>query len=182
MSATAQKHMTAEEFLTWVMDQPEDKRYELFAGEVVAMAPERAAHARAKMRFAVQFAVAIKAANLACEAFGDGMAVRVDTDTIFEPDALIRRGQPLSDDAIVITDPVVVTEVVSPSSRRQDAGKKLTAYFRIPSLRHYLIVNTETQLITHHRRDEAGNITKHIIRDGVLRLDPPGLAVTGLFA
>jgi Uma2 family endonuclease len=82
----------------------------------------------------------------------------------------------------VITDPIVVVEVVSPSSQRRDSGSKLEAYFRIPSVRHYLIVKTENQVITHHRRDDVGGIATYIIRDGVLRLDPPGLVVTGLFA
>ena len=39
--------MTADEFIAWVMRQPEGQRYELVAGEVVGMAPERAGHARA---------------------------------------------------------------------------------------------------------------------------------------
>lgn len=36
--------MSADEFIAWAMTQSE--RYELVAGEVVAMAPERAEHAR----------------------------------------------------------------------------------------------------------------------------------------
>jgi len=38
--------MTVDQFLGWAMAQPDGARYELMAGEVVAMAPERAAHAR----------------------------------------------------------------------------------------------------------------------------------------
>jgi hypothetical protein len=48
MRAPARKRMTTDEFLAWAAEQPEGERYELVAGEVVAMAPERLGHARVK--------------------------------------------------------------------------------------------------------------------------------------
>jgi Uma2 family endonuclease len=110
------------------------------------------------------------------------MTVRVDADTVYEPDALVRCGPPIDDNATEIPDPIVVVEVVSPSSRKRDSGTKLEDYFRIPSVRHYLIVKSENKAIFHHQRAEAGTITTHIIRDGVIQLDPPGVTVTGLLA
>ncbi len=44
------KGMTVEEFIPWAMARPETEHYELMAGEVVAMAPERVGHTRAKTR------------------------------------------------------------------------------------------------------------------------------------
>jgi len=181
MSATTNLRMTADEFIVWAMEQPEGKHYELVAGEVFAMSPERVGHARAKLRVAARFAAAIDAGHLSCEVFGDGMAVRVDAATVYEPDAMVRCGPPMDDDAIEVMDPVIVVEVVSPSSHKRDSGTKLEDYFRIPSVRHYLIVKTENKAIIHHRRDETGEIFTHILREGVLHLDPPGLTVTGLF-
>jgi Uma2 family endonuclease len=182
MSATVPKRMTGDEFIAWAMEQPEGKRYELAAGEVVAMAPERVAHGRMKGRVFNRLAEAIRVAGVGCEAFPDGMTVRVDADTVYEPDVLVRCGSPIDDNAIEVADPIIVVEVVSPSSRKRDTGGKLEDYFRIPSVRHYLIVKTEKQAIIHHNRDDAGTITTHIIRDGAIQLDPPGLTVTGLFA
>ena len=40
--------MTVDEFLAWLDERPEGMRYELAAGQPVALAPERAAHARRK--------------------------------------------------------------------------------------------------------------------------------------
>lgn len=99
MSATTNLRMTADQFIAWAMEQPEGKRYELVAGEVFAMSPERVGHARGKLRFATRLAAAIEAGGLSCEAFGDGLAVRVDADTVYEPDAMVRCGTPLDDDA-----------------------------------------------------------------------------------
>jgi Uma2 family endonuclease len=182
MISSAPTRMTGDEFIAWAMQQPEGQRYELVAGEVFAMAPERAAHGRTKFRFARRFAEALESANLPCEVFSDGMAVRVDNETRYEPDAMVRCGAPVDDNATEIIDPLIVVEVVSPSSHKRDSGSKLEDYFRIPSVRHYLIVKTENQAIIHHSRDAAGDITTRIVRDGVLRLDPPGLVVSGLLA
>jgi len=109
------------------------------------------------------------------------MAVRIDSSTVHEPDVLVRRGPPLDDDALVVTDPIILVEVVSPSLHKRDSGSKLEACFRLPSVRHYLIVKTENQIIIHHRRDEAGTIDIRIIRDARIDLDPPGILVTDLF-
>ncbi len=181
MSATAPVRMTADEFIAWAMQQPEGQRYELVAGEVVGMAPERAAHARLKGRVFGALVQAIQAAGASCEAFPDGMTVRVDADTVYEPDALLRCGSPLDDNAVEVLDPLIVVEVVSPSSAKRDSGSKLEGYFRIPSVRHYLIVTTRNLAVIHHQRDGAGSITTRIIREGAIRLDPPGIELTGLF-
>ncbi len=54
----------------------------------------------------------------------------------------------------------------------------------MPSLRHYLLVDAVRRTVIHHARPaEGGEITTRIARDGVVRLDPPGIAldVAGLF-
>ena len=170
--------MTADEFITWAMQQPEGCHYELVGREAVRMAPERVAHVRIKGQVYARLSDAIRAAGLSCEAFVDGLSVRVDADTVYRPDAFVRSGEALDDNATEVTDPLIVVEVVSPSSQKLDSGMKLADYFRIPSVRHYLIVRTDTLTVIHHRRDEAGAITTSVIRSGPVRLDPPGLEFT----
>ena len=94
---------------------------------------------------------------------------------------LVRCGSPLDDNAVEVPDPLIVVEVVSPSSAKRDSGSKLEGYFRIPSVRHYLIVTTRNLAVIHHQRDDAGGITTRIIREGSIGLDPPGIELTGLF-
>ncbi|MEM6489924.1 MAG: Uma2 family endonuclease [Pseudomonadota bacterium] len=166
--------MTADEFLVWAMDQP--GRHELADGEVVAMAPERVAHAEAKAAIWLAMRNAIRSAGLRCQALPDGVSLRVDEATVFEPDASLRCGDPLPKDAIEFSDPVVVVEVLSQSTRAYDLGGKLEAYFRLASVRHYLIVKTDTRTIIHHARAEDGSISTRIVSEGSLTLDPPGIA------
>ncbi len=178
--AAALPRMTSDEFIAWAMEQPEGQRYELVAGEVVAMAPERSAHALVKARVWRALDEAVAAAGLPCTAYPDGMAVVVDDATTYEPDALVRCGEPLPDDAVKVFDPVIVVEVLSPSSRARDTGAKLEDYFRLPSLHHYLIVKTENRAVIHHRRLDDGTeaIATRIVRGGGIELSPPGLRVT----
>jgi Uma2 family endonuclease len=176
MEQPRQTAFTAEEFIAWALEQPTG-RYELDNGTVVAMAPERVNHARAKSQAWLALRTALAARGLACEALPDGATVRVNNRTVYEPDALVRCGPPLPGDAIETPDPVIVVEVVSPSSRGIDKGVKLAGYFALPSLRHYLIVDTDKRVVIHHRRDQDGQIGVGIVHDGPLTLDPPGLVI-----
>jgi Uma2 family endonuclease len=181
MAERAPSRMTAAEFIAWAMKLPRGERYELAGGEIVGMAPERAVHARIKLLIARRLADAVETAGLPCEVYTDGMAVEVDSDTVYEPDAMLRCGTPLPDDAIKASDPMIVVEVLSPSTRARDAGAKLEDYFRLPSVAHYLIMKTENRTIIHHRREPSGTIATTIVRGGPVRLDPPGIALHDLF-
>ncbi len=168
--------MTSEQFIDWAMRQPSG-RYELVDGEIVAMSPERAGHHRIKLNIAVALRAAIASARLPCEAFTDGMAVKVDEHHTYEPDAMIRCGDPLDDEAVVVLDPLILVEVVSRSSAGIDTGAKLANYLRLPSVRHYLIVEPGRRTVIHHERGNGGEITTRIVREGALRLEPPGIEV-----
>jgi Uma2 family endonuclease len=174
---------TADKFIAWAAEQPRG-RFELAGGQVVAMAPECMAHTRAKFDAAIALRAAIAARGLGCEALIDGPTVRIDEATVYEPDALVRCGPRLPGDTVEAPDPVIVVEVVSPSSRGIDSGAKLMGYFRLPSVRHHLVLDAETRAVVHHRRDERGDIATAILRDRSLSLDPPGLVlqVKDLFA
>ena len=83
------------------------------------------------------------------------MTVRIDRDTAHVPDALVHCSPPLPDAAIEVPDPVLLVEVLSPSTRPVDASAKLAGYFRLPSVRHYLIADPDKRLLVHHARGEG---------------------------
>jgi Uma2 family endonuclease len=176
MEQPRQTEFTADAFIAWALEQPSG-RFELDNGIVVAMTPERVSHGVVKRNVLFALHTAIGARGLPCQALPDGMSVRVNDRTVFEPDALVRCGPPLPGDAVELGDPLIVVEVVSPSSRGIDRGVKLASYFSLPSLRHYLIVDTERRVVIHHRRRDEGGIEAAILRDERLMLDPPGLAI-----
>ena len=167
--------MTVDEYLEWAEGRP--GRYELYAGEVYSMAPERAIHAR--MKFAVQAALsaAIRRAELPCEMLPDGMTVRIDRHTAHEPDALVYCGPKLPKAAVEVPNPIIVVEVLSPSTRHIDASAKLMGYSSVPSIQHYLIFDPEGRPTIHHARNEGDVFVTRIVRGGVLPLDPPGVEI-----
>ncbi|HEY8566341.1 MAG TPA: Uma2 family endonuclease [Beijerinckiaceae bacterium] len=167
--------MTVDEFLAWAEERP--GRYELCDGEVVAMSPEQVLHARTKVAVQTALAAAIEAAGLSCEAFPNGLTVRVNERTAYDPDAAVSCGPRLPDEAVELADPVIVVEVLSPSTRRVDATRKLIDYLRLASVHHYLIVDAGHRVVIHHRRG-AEIIETRIACEGDLSFDPPGLTLS----
>ncbi len=173
MVEAKKQRMTVDQFLPWAEAQAE--RYELFDGAPIAMAPERAAHWKMKLAVHVALLAAIGKARLPCHVVPDGATVRIDAFTAYEPDGLVYCGPEVAPGAMIVENPLIIVEVLSPSTGRADRGRKLSDYFRIPSLSHYLIVDCDAPLIVHHQRRDGGDILTRIFRDGALTLDPPGI-------
>ncbi len=177
MSTTTlpKQRMTVPEFLEWA-NQQLDSNYELVDGEVVAMAPDRTRHNLVKLEVAVALREAVKAAELPCRVFTDGVAVVINDNTTRIPDASVQCGVKLNLKSMTVT-PLIVVEVISSSSEQQDMGAKLIEYFSVPSIRHYLIVVPERRGVLHHMRNEDGTLSTYIGRNGDLTLSPPGITV-----
>ena len=175
-AADAPLRMSRAEFRRWVDAQPRG-RYERVDGIVVRMAAERAEHMRVKMRVWRAFDQALRAAGLPCEAMGDGMTVEVDGDTDYEPDALINCGPRIGGTDIAAPNPVVIVEVLSPSTQSVDTGLKLSGYFLVPSVRHYLIVRADRRAVVHHGRRDDGSIETRLLTTGPIVLNPPGISI-----
>lgn len=169
--------MSRADYWRWAEAQPSG-RFERIDGLVVAMAPERLSHVDRKAMVWLALRRAVAAAGLPCHVYGDGATVEVD-DNDFEPDALLRCGDSLSGDGVSVPDPLVVVEVLSPSTRQGDLTRKMVAYFRVPSVKHYLIFWAERpQVIHHRRRDDNEAIDTRVLTAGEIRLDPPGVSIT----
>jgi Uma2 family endonuclease len=167
------QRLSREEFRHWA--EGPTGRYERI-GKPVAMSPERAAHVRLKSRVWRTLDHAITTAGLDCEALGDGMTVEVDDDTDYDPDAVVNCGPRVAPDATAATNPVIVVEVLSPSTQAVDTSDKLADYFRVPSIQHYLIVSARRREIIHHQRGGDG-IVSRIVNLESIRLDPPCIAI-----
>jgi Uma2 family endonuclease len=152
-------------------------KFERVDGQIVAMAPERASHNKRKMAAWLALRTAIQNAKLPCEAYGDGMSIAVGEDHDYEPDAVVRRGDKLPGDAVAIPNPLVIVEVLSPSTARTDMFRKLVDYFRLPSVQHYLILASERPEVIHYRREGSG--TRQMVHTaGAIDLDPPGISLS----
>lgn len=173
--------MTVDEFLLWA--EGKEGRWELHDGVPVMMSPERLAHIRTKARAVAALEEAIGRAGTPCEALADGVSIMVDARTTFEPDASVVCGRRMPDEAIVVSDPAIVVEVLSRNTAAIDHGRKLSGYFSLPSVQHYLILDPERRVVIHHERGASDAIKTRVLSDSVAKLDPLALevAVDALF-
>ena len=183
MNLADRSSMTAAVFLDWTAGLPDGRRYELVSGEPVAMSPERNRHSLVKLDCAIALRRAVDDAKAECTVFGDGATVVIDDTTVYEPDVTVQCGESIDLDAVTVSRPTILVEVLSPSTQGVDTGRKLVGYFQLPGVAHYLVLDPETRVATHHYR--SGNrIITSIVREGRVELEPPGLSLdmTDLFA
>jgi Uma2 family endonuclease len=167
--------MNVAAFLAWVQNRR--GRYELHDGTVVAMAPERLGHIDVKSNAHIALRGAIKSAGVDCHAVADGIAIYVSESKWYQPDALVYCGCRADPGTTRIDNPVIVVEVISPSTADIDNQDKLVGYVSLTSVHHYLVVNPNGPPLVHHRRQSADTFLSRIVGGGILKLDPPGLEI-----
>jgi Uma2 family endonuclease len=175
MTALAQKLMTAEEFVAWAEKRPE-KHWELFDGVPQLQQSQNWGHARHVWTLFRLLDDAIKASGLKLFIGTRGIVVKAGPNAAFEPDVVVFSRQ-MNDHDIIVPQPVIAAEVLSPSTERKDLTVKLAGYFNVPSIEHYAIVDWEEQELIHHRRAGAGLAPPSILKAGTLKLDPPGIEI-----
>jgi Uma2 family endonuclease len=183
---TLPKHkMTADEFLDWAEGLPREAgRFELWDGEVIVKRgpsgfenAERAQHWGLKGALYRALHDAVVRAGLPCFAVPDGASVRLADNRLVEPDALVYCGPKVPRTFLVVSNPVIVAEILSPSTRTFDLGDKQQGYFSLPSLQYYLVIDPERRRPLHLRRGPGDVVEPHIVAGPRLRLDPPGIDV-----
>jgi Uma2 family endonuclease len=117
------------------------------------MAPGSMAHTLIKSNAHLALARALRGTG--CRALVDGAIVEVEGSSLV-PDVVVTCS-PLDFATPRVDDPIIIVEVLSPWSEKDDAGRNLTLYLKMPSLRHYLMIDQERRQIVHHeRRDDLG--------------------------
>ncbi|HMR11006.1 MAG TPA: Uma2 family endonuclease, partial [Polyangiaceae bacterium] len=131
-------------------------RHEFIAGEIYAMAggtPEHAALAASVLRHLGNQLPA------GCRAYTSDLRVRVEaSDVTTYPDGAVVSGKVVraADDALAVTNPVVLVEVTSPSTEAYDRGTKLEVYKGISSVREIVILSHTAPHVVIHRRGRDG--------------------------
>jgi Uma2 family endonuclease len=175
MNVITPRRMTVDEYFAWAERRP--GRFELVSGAVHEMSPETAGHARTKAAAYVALMIAIRRHRVPCHALPDGLTVRIDETTAYEPDALVYCGEELAATSVEVPKPVIVAEVLSPATRHIDLAIKLAGYARVPSILHYLIVDPAQPMVIHHARQSGDAFMTRVVREGTIALDPPGMEI-----
>ncbi|HEY3740675.1 MAG TPA: Uma2 family endonuclease [Bryobacteraceae bacterium] len=143
--------LTVEEYLD--LDRRSERRSEFHDGEMFPIEASTISHGRIQGNMYV--ALRTRLANTPCEALLS--SVRVEIPNVHRytyPDILISCGQPRFEDEQLDTllNPVVLIEVLSPSTKGFDRGEKFFLYQTIPSVREYILVTQNHVLVERFRR------------------------------
>jgi Uma2 family endonuclease len=146
--------MTVEDYLAFADARPR-QRFALLAGVPVAMAP--ASYRHQKICGNLHRALHRQVTARGCDVVqGAGLAAGNDADFLPEPDVMVRCG-PIDGRRRWVSDPIVVIEVLSPSTMADDRGYKLTAYQeQFASLRHIALVYQSEIRVELWSRDQDG--------------------------
>jgi len=162
--ASQDERMTVEAFLEW--DDGTDTRYELIDGRVVAMNPPMPAHAALVASLS---AVLISRVPRSCRVYAGGGARNVPDEWNFRvPDVVVSCTRSLKN---WIESPVLVCEILSPSTARLGVTTKLDFYRALPSVREILVIRTTGRHVTLWRRSDPQWVVEDFIGSALVPLE-----------
>lgn len=156
---TAQRRpesVTIETFDAFVEAQADTTLFELVDGVIVMMTNPTEAHEQIAGNVGAPLKLAMDGRG--CRTYQGGMRIQRSDDVRDldkpRPDVVVRCGSVGS--KTFITDPLVVIEVLSPSTIDTDRGRKLDFYKSLPTMRHIVLIYQDQMRVEHYRRAEQG--------------------------
>jgi Uma2 family endonuclease len=138
MNVQIPRTMDSSTFLAWA--EGREGHYELAKGRVIMMTGGSRAHAVIMRRLANALERQLNSAHWTV--LISDFAARISRDTVRYPDVIVDiAGGPLKD--LAATAPVLVAEVLSPSSVTIDLGDKAAEYLRLDSVLAYLVLSQD---------------------------------------
>jgi len=157
----AEERLTIDDFIAW--EGEPDTHYELVDGRIVAMAPPSAVHGAIMMNVG-----AFLRARLAppCRPYAQaGVTLPDRDDTFYEADIAVscrRHGR----DAKRVLDPMLIVEILSPSTRTHDRGNKTPDYATIPTVQDILLIDSQRRRVQHWSRQSDAWVVRDVIGEG----------------
>ena len=151
VSTVTTPRLTYAEYLA--QELKSELKHEFFRGDVWAMSGGSPEHGRLAMGAAALLTTSLQRRR--CVVFGSNLRIRIqETDRSTYPDLSVVCGkeQHASDDPEAIINPVVIVEVLSPSTERSDRGEKFAHYQRLASLQEYVLIAQDSRRIEVFRR------------------------------
>jgi len=151
--AYGKQKYSIEEYLQ--MERVSDQKHEYYKGEIFAMA---GASNRHNVIFSNLFIRAgAQLLNTPCRPYGSDMRIHIPENTLFTyPDISIICGEliPFDEENDTALQPTVIIEILSKATRNYDRGVKFKLYRDIPTLREYILVDSESIAVEAFRINE----------------------------
>jgi Uma2 family endonuclease len=165
MASHAPQRMTLAAFLEW--DDGTDRRYQLLDGVPVMMAPAVEAHGELAAALAIQIGTRLKRP---CRVISEaGITVEGRSDTYYVADLAVTC-VPREPGRRMVAEPVLIVEVLSPSTELIDRLRKLADYRTLPSVREILIAFPDERQVEVQRRAAEGWRVEDLIGQASIEL------------
>ena len=159
-TVAAQTYITPQEYLA--LERKSHCKSEYLDGHIIAMAGASFKHSLIISNISGELHLQFKGRG--CSVHTNDMRVRPNPrDSYFYPDVVVVCGEPQFEDEAFDTllNPIVIVEVLSPSTEAYDIGEKFARYQQLDSLQEYLLVAQDNVHVEHHRRHGAQWILSH---------------------
>lgn len=163
-SPEALPRMLPAEYLNYEYSQ--SIRHELVDGYLYAMTGASDRHEEIALNLAAALRMHLR--DTPCRVYKGDLKLRV-ADNFYYADVFVRCNEKRGDPYFK-TDPLLVAEVLSPSTQRYDRGDKRLAYQSLPALREYVLISQEEMSVEIYRREQTGISEKINKPDDILRL------------
>ena len=153
MPSQANARLTVEEYLT--IERQALCKSEYFNGEMFAMAGASRRHNLIVLNIGAELRAQLH--QRPCEVYTSDMRVKISRTGLYTyPDVVVVCEEPLFEDADVDTllNPLVLVEVLSPSTADYDRGGKFEQYRTLPSLQAYILVAQAQCHVVHYTRQQ----------------------------
>ncbi len=155
MATQPSTFLTPEEYLK--RERAATTRSEYYRGEMFAMAGASRAHNLIVTNLVGELSGYLRARD--CELYSNDMRVLISATGLYTyPDVVVVCGKPvlLDQHNDTLTNPLLIIEVLSESTKDYDRGGKFHQYMRIPSMQEYLTVSQTEILVDHAVRQADG--------------------------
>ncbi len=153
-----QTRLTPKEYIAFerkALPDGEIIRYEYINGELIAMAGASRAHNLITGNIFGELRTQLRSSG--CETYANEMRVSTPTTTsYFYPEVVVVCEEPRFEDDVfdILLNPIILVEVLSPSTEVYDRREKFAHYRQLPSLQEYVLVAQDKVLVEHYRRQE----------------------------
>jgi Uma2 family endonuclease len=167
-------YYTIEEY--FALEHAGDARFEYWDGEVVCMSGGSRRHYAISDNLHIHLARLVEGRN--CRAYSGGVPLHTPSLPPYRyPDASVVCGEPVFTNingVDVLTNPILIVEVLSPGTEHLDKELKRAAYQKISSVVEYLIVSQDAPHVTQYLR-QAGSWTRKDAGDMAAIIELPSI-------
>jgi Uma2 family endonuclease len=143
MSVQTKQLISVEEYLT--MERESEEKHEYLNGEIFAMGGASPNHGLIVANVVTQFIIQLK--KRPCTVYPTDLRVKVSQTGLYTyPDVVVVCGEPQFDDQMkdTLTNPTLLVEVLSETTKDYDRGGKFAYYRALPSFMEYVLIAQDT--------------------------------------